>query len=94
MAKQQTKAQVEEATNEEVTTANVLTVEKVSERVELIKQFVEEEHPVIASEKAHTEQDKLFKDVLEAVANGSEDSKGLATEALKVLNIEFTRVYR
>ncbi|MDF2534403.1 MAG: Waukesha92 13 [Bacillales bacterium] len=83
----QTKAQ-------EVTTEVELTIEKVSERVELIQQIVQEEHPVVASEKAHVEQDKLFKDVLEAIAKGSENPTGLAEATLAVLNIEFTRVYR
>jgi SepF-like predicted cell division protein (DUF552 family) len=99
MARQKAQVQVEEVTTEEATieevvTPEVLTIEKVSERVELIKQIVEEEHPVIASEKAHLEQDKLFRDVLESIAKGSEDSTGLAEGALEVLNIEFTRVYR
>jgi predicted GTPase len=72
----------------------VLTQKKVSERIEAIKQIIEEEHPVVASEKAHIEQDKLFKDVLEAIAKESENPTGLAKAALEVFNVEFTRVYR
>jgi hypothetical protein len=71
-----------------------ITKEQVSERLDSIKQIIEEEHPAVASEKAHIEQDKLFKDVLEGIANGAEDPVGLAEAALQVLNLEFTRWYK
>jgi predicted GTPase len=84
----------EEATAEEIITEDVLTIENVSERVERVKQIVQEEHPVIASEKAHIEQDELLKDVLSAIANGAEDAKGLAEKTLEVFTIDFTRWYK
>jgi hypothetical protein len=84
----------EEVTTEEIETADVLTIERVSERVERVKQIVQEEHPVIASEKAHIEQDELLKDVLSAIATGAEDAKDLAEKALEVFTIDFTRWYK
>jgi hypothetical protein len=96
VAKEQVKAEETTAgvTPEEATTEEVLTIEKVSERVDRVKQIVQEEHPVIASEKAHIEQDELLKDVLSAIANGAEDAKGLAEKALEVFTIDFTRWYK
>jgi predicted GTPase len=84
----------EEVTTKDIVTADVLTIENVSKRVERVKQIVQEEHPVIASEKAHIEQDELLKDVLSAIANGAEDAKGLAEKTLEVFNIDFTRWYK
>jgi hypothetical protein len=87
MAKQEQEEQV-------LSAEQVLTIGHVTDRVELIKQIVQEEHPVVASEKAHIEQDKLLKDVLEAIDNGTEDAAGLAGAALEVFRIEFTRWYK
>lgn len=70
-----------------------ITKESVKERLELIQKIVKEEHPVIASIKAHTEQDLLILDVLAGIANGAEDPVGLASEALEVFKLEFTRSY-
>lgn len=71
----------------------VLTVDHVNERLEAIRQVIKEEHPVVASEEAHEEQDKLLRDVLEAIANGAEDPVGLSKAVLEVFNVEFTRWY-
>jgi hypothetical protein len=72
----------------------LITKEDVKERLEFISKIVKEEHPVIASEKAHVAQDKLVKAVLEGIANGADDPVGLAAAALEVFNIEFTRWYK
>jgi hypothetical protein len=71
-----------------------ITKEIVNERLELIKQIVAEEHPAVTSEKAHIEQDKLIREVLEGIAAGADDPVGLSNAALEVFNIEFTRWYK
>lgn len=42
-------------------------------------------------EAAHSLQDQLFEDVLEAISLGADNPSMLAKEALKVLNIDFER---
>lgn len=42
-------------------------------------------------EKAHGAEDDLFRDVLKAIAKGSKKSQELAREALKSLEVRFTR---
>lgn len=86
----------EEPVTEEQSEAAIqlISKEQVNERLELINKVVKEEHPVIASEKAHVEQDRLARDVLEGIANGAEDPVGLAAKALEVFEIEFTRWYK
>jgi hypothetical protein len=42
-------------------------------------------------EKAHGAEDDLFRDVLKAIAKGSKKSRELAREALKSLEVRFTR---
>lgn len=85
----------EQVTEEQpVDAIQLITKEQVNERLELINKIVKEEHPVIASEKAHVEQDRLARDVLECIANGAEDPVGLAAKALEVFEIEFTRWYK
>jgi hypothetical protein len=85
----------EQVTEEQpVETIQLITKEQVNERLELINTIVKEEHPVIASEKAHVEQDRLIRDVLEGIANGAEDPAGIAAKALEVFEIEFTRWYK
>lgn len=43
--------------------------------------------------EAHEEADRLWADVLRAIAGGTEDPAGLAAEALKVQEIRFGRWY-
>lgn len=78
---------------QQVVESQSLTKENVEERLELIRKIVKEEHPVIASEKAHIEQDKLLEDVLVAIGKGTAESAVLAGAALKVFNLEFRRSY-
>ncbi|MEH7157464.1 hypothetical protein [Neobacillus drentensis] len=89
------KTVVEEVVVEEQTAASIpsITKESVKERLELIQKIVEDEHPVIAMVKAHTEQDLLLLDVLTGIVNGAEDPKDLASAALEVFKLEFTRSY-
>jgi hypothetical protein len=44
-------------------------------------------------EGAHAEQDELLIAVLTAIANGDNEASTMADEALKVLDIEFSRWY-
>jgi hypothetical protein len=79
---------------QQVAAIQLISKEQVNERLELISTIVKEEHPVIASEKAHVEQDRLVRDVLEGIANGADDPAGIAAKALEVFEIEFTRWYK
>jgi ribosomal protein L22 len=72
---------------------SLLTKKQVKERVDGIKEMASELHPVAASERSHVEQDKLLKDVLEAIAAGAKEPDGLAKAALAVYNVEFTRFF-
>jgi len=47
----------------------------------------------IDDESAHVEQDKLWADVLRAIAAGDDEPVPLARRALDVLKIEFCRWY-
>ena len=42
-------------------------------------------------EAAHSREDRLRQEVLEAIAEGSEDAQDLATAVLKTSEIKFTR---
>ena len=57
----------------------------VRKRVEKIRQMAGDD------EMAHGEEDRLWGDVLMAIANGAPKAKKLAQEALKTLDIEFYR---
>jgi HEAT repeat protein len=85
----------EEVITEEqpVAAVQLITKEDVKERLEVIRKVVKDEHPVVASAKAHVEQDKLVREVLEGIANGAEDAEGLARTVAEVFTIEFTRWY-
>ncbi|MBT2735145.1 hypothetical protein J7E66_10395 [Bacillus sp. ISL-7] len=84
----------EQVTEEQtVVVSPIITKENVKDRLELIHKIVKEEHPVIASVKAHIEQDLLVRDVLEGIAKGAEDPVGLAEAALEVFKSEFTRSF-
>lgn len=43
------------------------------------------------NEAAHSEEDTLYTDVLEAIADGSPNAAALAEEALRTKNIDFAR---
>jgi hypothetical protein len=79
------------AKKKEVSEAAVITVEQVNETVEKVKALNDELHPVVASTRCHKEQDKLVKDVLEAIANGNENPIELAQATLNIFLVEFTR---
>jgi predicted DNA-binding ArsR family transcriptional regulator len=81
-------------TLEEITVTTAITFDQVHERLDEIKKLIEEQHPVVASEKAHVEQDKMLRDVLEAIAAGASNPVEMANAALEVFQIDFTRWYR
>lgn len=97
MVEQETNAQesIEEITTapEEEQIQQPITKKQIKERLALIKKMMKEEHPVNVSPKAHIEQDKLLKDVLEAIVEGAKDADGLAKAALAVYDLEFTRLF-
>lgn len=64
-----------------------MTVDDVQERVEVIRQIA------LDDETAHGMEDELYIDVLGAIANGADNPEKLAAEALKTLEIEFSRWY-
>ncbi|MFW0909667.1 hypothetical protein [Bacillus altitudinis] len=64
-----------------------MTVDDVMKRVEDIRQVAEAED----DETAHGMEDELYIDVLGAIVNGADDPEKLAAEALKTLEIEFSR---
>jgi hypothetical protein len=64
-----------------------LTVEMVRARIERLKVVARD------SEAAHEEEDAIHDDVLRAIAAGADDAVALATEALKTLDIDFSRWY-
>lgn len=65
-----------------------MTVDDVKKRLALIRVEAETD-----DETAHAAQDGLYTDVLQAIADGAEDASGLAREALRVREIEFSRWY-
>jgi hypothetical protein len=62
-----------------------ITVDQVRERVSLIEQSKWD------GEKAHSLEDALHRDVLEALAAGVRGGRSLATAALRTREIEFPR---
>jgi hypothetical protein len=62
-----------------------LTVDRVREQVAYIAAIRQDD------EVAHSEEDRLYRDVLKHIANGGPDAALLALEALKVEDIEFFR---
>ena len=45
------------------------------------------------NETAHALEDELYINVLQAISEGAENAKELATEALKAIEVKFTRWY-
>ncbi|MEH7652306.1 hypothetical protein [Bacillus safensis] len=66
-----------------------MTVDDVRKRVEGLRQIAEAED----DEAAHGMEDELYIEVLGAIANGADNPEKLAAEALKTLEIEFSRWY-
>ncbi len=64
-----------------------MTIEEVIGRVLEIERISEND------EEAHAAQDRLYVDVLNAVAAGAENAAQLATEAIKVDDMNFSRWY-
>ena len=64
-----------------------MTREEVSQRVDRIAALVNDD------ESQHCEEDKLWQDVLTAIAAGADDAAGLATEALRSNDLAFSRWY-
>ena len=62
-----------------------MTIEEIKERLKAIETIKDDD------EVAHILQDELYEDVLHAIAEGSENAKDLAIEALKVMYIDFAR---
>lgn len=63
-----------------------LTLNTVKERVEKVRKMSGDD------EGAHSEEDKLHVDVLQAIAFGTcDDPQACAMESLKTLDIEFSR---
>lgn len=63
----------------------MLTVEYVNKAVEYIEEIKGDD------EVAHSMEDALRAEVLQAIADGHEDHQDLATAALKTENIDFYR---
>ncbi len=58
---------------------------------EVIKQVAKIEFCKLDDETAHSYEDSLHKSVLQAISKGHPESRELAREALKTLDIEFCR---
>jgi hypothetical protein len=63
----------------------IMTKNEVKQRVKDIKDNADD------YESAHSMEDDLYQDVLNAIAEGAEDAVGLAKEALKTTKINFPR---
>lgn len=63
------------------------TIESIQEFLSYISSIADDE------EMAHIEEDHLYKSVLEAIAEGCDNAKELAIEALKCQEIDFVRYY-
>ena len=64
-----------------------MTIEEIKRRVKEIKQLSED------NEYAHIKEDRLWENVLQAIADKSENPHELAKEALETSKISFTRWY-
>ena len=60
----------------------------ISEKIKLIESIGDNDPEV-----SHSLEDNLYKEVLEAIANGAENPSELAKEVLKVSEINFARWY-
>lgn len=64
-----------------------MTIEEVRKRVSDIRDTVDD------PETAHSAEDQLHQDVLQAIADGAAEPRLLARAALKTLKLEFSRWY-
>jgi hypothetical protein len=62
-----------------------MTRDEIGRRVDSIAAQTDDD------EAAHVAEDNLFEDVLRAIAGGADDAPGLAAEALKSCDLEFSR---
>ena len=60
----------------------------ISEKIKVIESIGDSDPEV-----SHSLEDNLYKEVLEAIANGAENPSELAKEVLKVSEINFARWY-
>ncbi len=71
-----------------------MTPDEVQRRVEQVRHIAAP--PIPDNESAHEEQDALLVDVLRAMEKGRVDAgefRAVATEALKILDVDFLRWY-
>ncbi len=64
-----------------------MTEDEVRRRVAKIDEIAD------MPEKAHMEEDRLYRDVLNAIAAGADNAVGLAREALAVGHLDLVRCY-
>jgi hypothetical protein len=64
-----------------------ITIDSIRHRVVEISEIASDD------EHAHSLEDDLWNDVLQAIADGAPDSADLATEALKTNQVKFHRWY-
>jgi hypothetical protein len=67
-----------------------VTTDEIHARLDAIREMAV---GVNGSSTAHAAQDDLLVDVLQAIADGAADPPALAREALRVLDIAFSRWY-
>jgi hypothetical protein len=63
-----------------------MTTAEINERVQAIKDIAYD------YERAHDTEDRLYIDVLQAIANGADNPRELAAAALATLKIAFARL--
>lgn len=66
---------------------SMITLEAVREGVASVRQKIGD------NERAHLAEDQLLREVLQAIADGVPNARLLASEALKVTEIEYDRWY-
>jgi hypothetical protein len=69
------------------TKGETMTTDEINERVQAIKDIAHDD------EVAHSAEDRLYIDVLQAIANGADNPRELAAAALATQGIEFARWY-
>ena len=62
-----------------------MTSDDVRDRVEYIRSIARDD------ERAHAHEDRLYLEVLQAIAEGHPEASALAREALRAADIEFAR---
>lgn len=67
--------------------SEAVTPDDVASRVARVRDLVDD------AETAHIEEDRLYREVLAAIANGAPDAQALADKALETQWVEFVRWY-